>query len=227
MASGQSKPETLHLPETEARVLQLYDSLQQLRLDLALLRAQQNISSSTDGSNGSRDELLEAKAQLSLRDSVLEGVMMVQPLLEAVHIGTQASPVERYRPPPLQHRALTPRVEQRDVTATRAAKQSSDSNEMADQLAKLEVEVQAITWENASLASSLLELAAENQARHSVDDIEDMQLKNKMNEAEVDLVASRQRWKAIKGVTSAVVAGSGVDWARDSRLRDMVLDPPD
>ncbi|KAM7191989.1 Centromere protein H (CENP-H) domain containing protein [Rhypophila sp. PSN 637] len=218
MASGQSKHETLHLPETEARVLQLYDSLQQLQLDLALLRAQQNISSSTNGSNGSPDELLEAKAQLSLRNSVLEGVMMVQPLLEAVHIGTQASPVER---------ALTPRVEQRDVTATRAAKQSSDSNKMADQLARLEVEVQAITRQNASLASSLLQLTAENQARHSEDDIEDMQLKNEMNDAENDLVASRQRWKAIKSVTSAVVAGSGVDWARDSRLRDMVLDPPD
>lgn len=40
-----------------------------------------------------------------------------------------------------------------------------------------------------------------------------------------ELKASRQRWKVMKGTASAVVAGSGVDWARDDELREMVLDP--
>lgn len=42
MASEGPIPEPPRLSETEARVLQLYDSLQQLQLELALLRAQQN-----------------------------------------------------------------------------------------------------------------------------------------------------------------------------------------
>lgn len=45
MASNRSDLEPLRLSETEARVLQLYDNLQRLQLELALLRAQQNSTS--------------------------------------------------------------------------------------------------------------------------------------------------------------------------------------
>lgn len=40
--------------------------------------------------------LLEAKGSLSLRDSVVEGVVAVKPTLNAVHHATDASPLERY-----------------------------------------------------------------------------------------------------------------------------------
>lgn len=113
------------------------------------------------------------------------------------------------------------------MTATRAAKQSSDLNEVTYQLVKVQAEVQAVTKENVLLASNVLQLAEENQARHRVEDVEDIRLKKGLADVEKDLATSRQRWKAIKGVTSAVVAGSGIDWARDNRLQDMVLDPPD
>ncbi|KAM7197664.1 Centromere protein H (CENP-H) domain containing protein [Naviculisporaceae sp. PSN 640] len=220
MASDGAVPEPPRLSQTEARVLQLYDNLQQLQLELALLRAQLDtrVPSGSSTSTGSPDQLLEAKALLSLRNNVLEGVMMVQPLLEAVHDGTKASPVEK---------DLAPRVEQRDLTATRAARQSSDLNSVTEQLVKVQLEVQTATKENVLLASNVLQLAEEIRARHHVQDVEDIRLKKALAEVEKDLVASRQRWKAIKGVTSAIVAGSGVDWARDNRLRDMVLDPPD
>lgn len=42
---------------------------------------------------------------------------------------------------------------------------------------------------------------------------------------EAELKGSRQRWRVVKGTASAIVAGSGVDWARDAELRDIVLDP--
>jgi hypothetical protein len=41
-------------------------------------------------------QLLEAKATLALRNSVVENVVAVQPTLKAVHRATHASPVERY-----------------------------------------------------------------------------------------------------------------------------------
>lgn len=44
---------------------------------------------------------------------------------------------------------------------------------------------------------------------------------------EDEVRTSRQRWRVVKGVASAVVAGSGVDWARDDVLCDIVLDPVD
>jgi hypothetical protein len=40
--------------------------------------------------------LLEARASWMLRNDVVEGVMMVNPIIKAVHRGTDASPIERY-----------------------------------------------------------------------------------------------------------------------------------
>lgn len=42
---------------------------------------------------------------------------------------------------------------------------------------------------------------------------------------EAEVRARRQRWRVLKGTASAIVAGSGVDWARDTDLMNIVLDP--
>ncbi len=42
--------------------------------------------------------LLEAKATLALRNSIVEGVVAVQPTLHAVYDAAHASPVEQYTP---------------------------------------------------------------------------------------------------------------------------------
>lgn len=42
-----------------------------------------------------------------------------------------------------------------------------------------------------------------------------------------DVAIARQRWRIMKSVVAAVVAGSGADWARDDTLRDLVLDEED
>lgn len=39
--------------------------------------------------------------------------------------------------------------------------------------------------------------------------------------------ASRQRWRILKGTASATVVGSGMDWARDAQLLEMVMDEGD
>lgn len=42
------------------------------------------------------DELLKAKATYSLRNQVIENVLMTDPILKAVHSGPQATSAERY-----------------------------------------------------------------------------------------------------------------------------------
>nr|5Z08_D Chain D, Cenp-H [Thermothielavioides terrestris NRRL 8126] len=44
---------------------------------------------------------------------------------------------------------------------------------------------------------------------------------------EAEMKSNRRRWRIMKGAASAIVAGSGIDWVRDERLRDLVLDLPD
>jgi hypothetical protein len=78
---------------------------------------------------------------------------------------------------------------------------------------------------NTELAAEMIALTEESESRK--DDIRDPALRAQLQEAEAALKASRQRWRIIKGTVSAVVAGSGVDWARDAALRELVLDSDD
>ncbi|KAK3337338.1 centromere protein H (CENP-H)-domain-containing protein [Cercophora scortea] len=208
------------LSETEQRVLELYDKLQELQIELALLKGQQDYShgaSPPRRGETTQLHLLEAKAALALRNDVVESVMTVQPILEAVHNGTQASPVER---------DLSPYVEQRDRVAVKAAIQSGQSEQARHDLQALEVESVKLKNRNAQLASAVLRMAAKSR-RRSMEMMDDPQLKRELDEMENEARASRQRWKVIKGTASAVVVGSGIDWVQDERLKGLVLDAAD
>ncbi|KAG5978127.1 hypothetical protein E4U55_006369, partial [Claviceps digitariae] len=91
-----------HLPlsEDEQRVLQLYDQLQQLRLEIAIINAQSVYRPvpSRDASKVSEQtqrDVLDARANFRLRNDVVESVMTANPILKAVHNGTNATPAER------------------------------------------------------------------------------------------------------------------------------------
>jgi hypothetical protein len=43
-------------------------------------------------------ELLESRAKYVLRNEVIDAVVMANPILKAVHGGTEAAPVERFDP---------------------------------------------------------------------------------------------------------------------------------
>lgn len=113
-----------HLPlsEDETRVLELYDKLQELRLEIAIINAQQagkvtftcqarrwkkvtlltRTFTGFSGTKGDEDltaaqnALLTARARYRLRNDAIEAVMVANPILKAVHSGTQASPIERH-----------------------------------------------------------------------------------------------------------------------------------
>jgi len=122
-ASGANAP--LLLSDKERRVLELYDHLQELDLEIALLAARGPHTASKanlnrppcgrvlgnsisnilkDGSHPAteedlriaRERFLESRASYTLRNDVVNSVMMVNPIIKAVHRGTDASPIERY-----------------------------------------------------------------------------------------------------------------------------------
>lgn len=79
---------------------------------------------------------------------------------------------------------------------------------------------------NITLTSELLALAGELKEKKAVD-MDDAAVAMRLESLEADLKRSRRGWRLVKGVASAVVAGSGVDWTSDETLRDMVLEPED
>ncbi|KAK3310323.1 centromere protein H (CENP-H)-domain-containing protein [Chaetomium strumarium] len=222
--ASPTTPTSLLFTETESDILALYDELLRLQLELALLQSRQDHhAEETDASQGTEhalaDEqarLLEARATLALRNSVVETVMAVQPTLNAVHHATHASPVER---------DLLPHTEQRDAAAARAARLCSELETARDRLAQLEVENLRTAQRNRKLASEVLRLAGKTDRQDSNGPTHG-RFRGEIAVLEGQVKSSRHRWKIMKGAASTIVAGSGIDWVRDERLRDLVLDPP-
>ena len=72
----------------------------------------------------------------------------------------------------------------------------------------------------------MLKLADKVKAQ-SVDDLGDPGLRQQVESAEKDVKDSRKRAKTLKGIISAMIVGSGINWAADEELRDLVLDDED
>ena len=77
--------------------------------------------------------------------------------------------------------------------------------------------------ENAELSSTMLALVEEANTQKK-EDITDSKLRLQLDELERDVKTSRQRWRIMKGTASGTIVGSGVDWARDPKLLEIVLD---
>ena len=76
---------------------------------------------------------------------------------------------------------------------------------------------------NRTLTATLLTLANKVQAREN-EVLKDARFGAQLEELRQDAATARQRWRLMKSVVVAVVAGSGIDWARDDDLRDLVVD---
>jgi len=215
----------LPLTEHERRVLHLHDRLQHLGLELALFRAQKFGTPTSPALpaescceyQDAQQRLLEARALLALRDVVVEGLVTAQPKLAAVHGGMHASLIER---------DLLPHIELRDLVAIQTADVSAKLRQARANLSDLEVDMAALGRRNADLAAEVLRLSGRDHLGHG-GGVDDARANRRVVALESDLCSGRHRWRVIKGAASAVVAGSGVDWARDKRLRDMVLDQLD
>lgn len=78
------------------------------------------------------------------------------------------------------------------------------------------------THANQELASQLLRLTSQQSSWR--DEMDDDSLRSQIEAVEKEGKEARAQRDRIKEVVSAVIVGSGVDWARDERLRQLVLD---
>jgi len=87
----------------------------------------------------------------------------------------------------------------------------------------VESEHMVVARQNVELAAEMLALAAQAKEQNKVD-IEDPGGRQQLEELEAAMKLSRQRWRIMKGTASATIVGSGIDWARDPKLLEIVLD---
>ncbi|XMA11423.1 hypothetical protein WAI453_004214 [Rhynchosporium graminicola] len=143
----------------------------------------------------------------------MENILIVPPILRAVHGSNNATIVEQ---------DLLPLVEKRDelsISLHKLAKQElADLNQLKD----IKVQNVKLARENAEMATRMLALADEANVQRK-EDIEDLKLRKQLDELEGEMKLSRQKWRIMKETASATVVGSGVVWVDDPKLRDIVL----
>ena len=179
-------------------------------------------------------ECLEARATYSLKQSVVEDVLIVDPVLKAVHSGLKATPTERYAiyltgslhdetPKLTCARALRPLIDRRDTLEIAHTNLSSSFQMLLKETARVSADNIRAMERNRSLTATLLPLAQKVQARK--DEVsQDARFGAQLEELRQDAARARQRWRMMKSVAAALVAGSGIDWAGDDNLRDLVVD---
>ncbi|KAK3167226.1 hypothetical protein OEA41_010352 [Lepraria neglecta] len=214
--------DTLPFYEIEGQVLALWDQLNELKLEQALLEAQNTLSGEEPDSYGETNaqleeaerECLEARAAYMLRQSVVEGVLIADPILNAVHSGANATATER---------ALHPLVDRRDALGIAHTNLSPNLESILKQTMEAEADSVRTMDENRALTATLLSLTRKIQAQRDKA-ISDARLSAQLDQVRADTAIARKRWRIMKSVVAAVVAGSGVDWARDKTLRELALD---
>merc|ERR1712000_151084 len=212
----------LPVSPTEQRALELYDQIQELRLEIAIIKAQQSMQDddidedmTAEAADTARQSLLHTRSLYQLRNQAITHVLSTDPVLKAIHNGTEASPVER---------DLLPYIQNRDSTSLRVATSTSSVAKLRSQSTDTQTEALGIAKENVALAGEVMELVGRvSEKKRAYQDDESTMAR--LRKLEDEMKGSRRRWRIMKGITSGVITGSGVDWGRDEKLIELVLDP--
>ncbi|KAJ5239514.1 hypothetical protein N7468_004133 [Penicillium chermesinum] len=206
------------LSDKEKLVLQLANQIQEQRLEKALLKQEPESLSGDNVEEAlatAERELLEARATHTVRRKAARMVLMTDPILKAVHLKSTIPP----------EKSLLRLVNRRDVLALAQENLASAHSAVLEQLSHAEVENIQINQENQKLVSELLELTKEDSSWR--DRLQDAQLASQLDELEAELKTSQAKWDTMKSIASAMVVGSGLDWADNDTLRALVLDESD
>lgn len=122
-----------------------------------------------------------------------------------------------------KHRGLLPLIEKRDALSENLAQISNKLRSSREELIKESNENIITGRKNVELATEMLALAEEANSQGK-ENIQDPELRAQLDELEGAMKNSRQRWRIMKNTASAVIVGSGIDWARDPKLLEIVLD---
>ncbi|KAL3477578.1 centromere protein H (CENP-H)-domain-containing protein [Aspergillus californicus] len=206
--------DAISLSETEAMILKLYDQAQEQQLEKAFLE-QDSESVSTDDAEDlavAERELLEARATYTVRKKAADTVLMTDPMLKAVH-WKALSPAER---------GLFRLANRRDIISLAQENMTEVENAIKKKISAMEVENMKLHQRNKDLVRELLEVTGDEETwRKRLDDDE---LEQQLAELETEYTKSRARYETLKNICSAMIVGSGVDWADDEDLAGLVLD---
>ncbi|KAJ5736330.1 uncharacterized protein N7483_001455 [Penicillium malachiteum] len=215
------------LSDKELLILQLAQQVQEQQLEKALLEQEREELS---GDNAEEElaiaerELLEARATYTLRKKAAQTVLMTDPILKAVHLKAN-TPLKSTCMTTTKLMALLRFINRRDELALAHENLGSAHNEVLKRLSDLEVQNLHINRDNQELVSQLLDLTKQDSSWR--ERLKDASLASQLDTLEAEHRTSKAQWERMKNIASAMVVGSGLNWADDDDLRALVLDESD
>ncbi|KAE8351733.1 centromere protein H (CENP-H)-domain-containing protein [Aspergillus coremiiformis] len=204
--------------DKEALILQLYHQVHEQELEKALLEQDPELFSGDDAEEQlaiAERELLEARATYTVRRKALGAVLMTDPTLRAVHLKA-TYPAEQ---------SLLRLINRRDVLSLAHENLNAALNSTLKKLSNNEVENLQLHQKNKELVQELLGLTQNDESWK--EKLDDMNVKTQLEQAKADHQKSKAKWETMKSIASAIVVGSGVNWAEDEELVTLVLDESD
>lgn len=174
-------------------------------------------------------EAMEAKAKFEIRNKIAHSVFAMDPVLKAVHGGqhhTAEKQVHADRAATYRltvGRRMLPLITENDAVSMLHGMLASKLSTATRALGAAEQGNMASNKENRRLSVAVLELAEKVKAQ-SIDEIGDPLLRQQVEKADQSVKTSRRRTKILKGILSAMIVGSGINWAADEALHELVMD---
>ncbi|PLB40744.1 centromere protein H [Aspergillus candidus] len=216
--AAEDPRDVVALSEKEELILQLHHQIQEQELEKALLQQDLDLLSGDDAEEQlaiAERDLLEARATYTVRRKAIGIVLMTDPTLKAVHMKA-TTPAER---------TLLPLLNRRDMLSLAHENLNSAHSATVRNLSTAEVENRQLHKKNGELVQELLEITKDDDSW--MERLEDDELKAQLEQQKSDYKKSKAKWDTVKNLVSAIVVGSGVDWAADDALAGLVLDESD
>ncbi|KAF8245257.1 hypothetical protein K440DRAFT_646417 [Wilcoxina mikolae CBS 423.85] len=200
------------LNDKEQQLLALHEKLQRVSLQRRILEAELAPAIVDDETpqqtEALEEELVKARANRQLKETVVEATLVADPILKAVYPHTEMA---------AKQRSLIPLIHRRDMLSQTHANLSHLLMLKLEALTLTERSYLDMQERNKVLASRLLTLTKKR------DEELKKQQDPKYKEEEKKLQRTKKNWEIVRNVAQATVVSSGVDWSRDDELRQLVL----
>ena len=103
---------------------------------------------------------------------------------------------------------------------------ATNLDEMHAKLFEVERSNMVAIHKNKDLTQELMELVQQTQPKATTE-VSDLQQQAQLTYLEREIKPLKRRWRVMKSLLTGTIVGSGVDWARDATLQDLVLDDED
>ncbi|KAK6501739.1 hypothetical protein TWF481_009566 [Arthrobotrys musiformis] len=200
--------------------LSSYDKLQELTYQRHILEAEVEAlhdvltNDSMDLDDAENIEAIKKDARgvqgkIIIKDLVVTQMASTRPIVRSVHSGPNRTKMETN---------LLPLLTNRDLLATTLIHLTSQLSNLQEAHRTYSTKLTTLTNANKSLAEQLKQLSVENEIS------ENITTNGKLIAAKEEAGRAQRRCRTLKGVLQGVIAGSGINWAEDDALRELVLE---